>query len=211
MYNINLHAHTFFSDGSNSPLGMAMRAKELNFTALVITDHYYPSRPSEWCSAGHERHKLIRRGCQEAKDIMPVIVGMELAFGEEEMLVFGTAIINAIHIHCARGNKLTVELLAKWKRRFDCAFILCHPNDRDNWEPLLPLLDGYERYNAGGDMFESRELGVLSDLPGWCNSDAHVSHALTMGWNVVDTKIETEADLIRYIKKGKQPEHKLGV
>lgn len=207
MYRINIHAHTIFSDGSNSPLGMAQRAEKCGFSALVITDHYYPTMPKEWCSAGAKRHKLIRRACEEVKPIMPVIVGMEMAFGKEEILVFGSAMIQAVHRHCDQGNSLSVELLEKWKRRFDCAFILCHPCDSEYWPPLLPILDGYERYNSGQDMFpDGRELSCLSDLPSWCNSDAHHADGLPLAFNLVDTKIETESDLIRYIKRGKQPE-----
>lgn len=206
MYKINIHAHTYFSDGSNSPYTMAVEAKRLGFCALVVTDHYYPTAPKEWCSADAEKQRLIRRACREAKEILPVIVGIELNFGGEEMLVFGSAMIQAIVRHCDQGGKLSVELLKKWKAEFDCAFILCHPTKSRNWEALRPLLDGYEQYNSGQDMFgDGRDPASLTGLPRWCNSDAHCKEALSIANNLVDTRIKTETDLIRYIKRGKQP------
>ena len=38
-YKINIHAHTIFSDGYNTPYVMALKAKELGFSALVITSY----------------------------------------------------------------------------------------------------------------------------------------------------------------------------
>jgi hypothetical protein len=205
-YKINLHAHTIFSDGSNSPYVMAVEAKRLGLSALAITDHYYPSHPKEWCSSGAERHRLTRRACVEAKDILPIIVGMELAFGEEEMLVYGTKLIQEIHRHCDKGNELTIDLLIKLKRRHESAFILCHPGNPEKWEALLPILDGYERYNSGQDMFgEHREVGVLGGLPSWCNSDAHSKEGLSIAYNLTTCKIETEEDIIKYIREGNRP------
>jgi len=209
MYKINLHAHTIFSDGDNTPLGMALKAKELGFSALVITDHFYPTHPREWCSTNIERRKLSSKACDEAERMcLPTISGIELAFGNEEMLVFGTEMIQAILRHCDRGNELSIGLLKKWRSRYYSAFILCHPQNRDNWIDLLPILDGYERYNSGQDMFcNNRDLGCLMYLPNWCNSDAHCARALDMGHNETDVKIETEEQLIAYIRSGKLPEH----
>lgn len=185
---------------------MAIEAQKLGFSALVITDHFYPTYPDEWCSAGSERHRLIRRASDEVKEIMPVIIGMELAFGGEEMLVFGTAIINTIHIHCQKGNSLSVDLLKDWKSKMPSAFVLCHPQYSENWPALMPILDGYERYNSGQDMFKGREFNCLHSLPAWCNSDAHTKKTLYLGYNITEEKIETEFDLIEYIKSGKQPQ-----
>jgi predicted metal-dependent phosphoesterase TrpH len=213
-YKINIHAHTFFSDGVNSPLGMALEANRLGFTALVITDHYY-GETDEWCSVNVQKMRILRRACDEAKKIMPVIIGIELSFGGEEILTFGSAMIQDIMRHRDTGNELTMELLLKWKRRHDSAFVLCHPGKVENWVFLRPLLDGYEEYNSGSSMFRlelengivnEREHGALTGLPGWCNSDAHQAAGLERAYNLVDSKIENETDLIRYIKRGVQPE-----
>lgn len=211
MYKINLHAHTIFSDGINTPLGMALKAKELGFSALVITDHYYGPHPerTNW-TMDIRKMRLLKRARDEAKKVLPTIIGIELSFGNEEILTFGSAMIQRIMQHRDAGREITMEHLQKWKKSFNGAFILCHPQEEKNWSPLMPILDGYEQYNSGQDMFPGRSLDCLSVLPGWCNSDAHVAHALPMGYNLVDSKIETEDDLIKYIRKGKQPRYALG-
>jgi predicted metal-dependent phosphoesterase TrpH len=213
-YKINIHAHTLFSDGANSPLGMAIEANRLGFTALVITDHYYGDT-DQWCSVNVQKMRLLKKACEEAKKILPVIIGVELVFGGEELLTFGSAMIQDIMRHRDAGNELTMELFLKWKRRHDSAFVLCHPGKVENWEVLRPLLDGYEEYNSGSSMFRiergqggvtERDRGALVGLPGWCNSDAHQVAGLARAYNIVDAKIENETDLIRYIKRGAQPE-----
>lgn len=203
MYKINIHAHSHFSDGSNSLIEMAEEAKRLDFCSLVVTDHYYPSNPDEWCSANKEKHKLIHITKKEIKDI-PVIIGMEVPVCNEEILVFGKEAISRIHNYT---DKLSVEYLKALKNELNCAFILCHPMQSINWFKLYPILDGYERYNSAQDMFShDRELSCLENLPSWSNSDAHHIKTMYMGYNIIDEKIETENDLIQYIKSGKQPQ-----
>lgn len=204
-YKINLHAHTIFSDGRNSPYRMALAAKELGFTALVITDHFYSGNTSERCSINIEKMKLLKRAAEEAKEIIPVIIGIEYAIEGEETLVFGSAMVNRIMAAEESGFEVTVEALLDWKKQVEAAFILCHPGNEDNWQKLFPILDGFEEYNRGHGYFDDREFGCLSKLPRWCNSDAHRHEDLTIGWNIVDSKITVESDLIRYIKRKKQP------
>ena len=209
-YSINLHAHTFFSDGANSPLAMAMEANNLGHSALVITDHYYYGTSDRWTSLNEDRYNLLRVACKEAKNIIPVIIGVELAFGGEEMLTFGSAMIQKIMAHDSIGKDLTVDLILEWKKEYDSVFILCHPGNPENWARLTPILDGYEEYNSGQNWFgDDRDRGALEGLVRWCNSDAHSASGLQRAWNFVDAKIENESELIRYIKRGKQPERYL--
>lgn len=206
-YCINLHAHTIFSDGVNSPLGLALLAKELDFVSLVLTDHFYYGR-SEYSADTRER--LYQKAVREAKSVLPVIVGIELNLGlGEEVLVFGSSMINAIQAHNKEGLPLTIDLLASWKQKHQSAFILCHPRSPETWTQYLPILDGYEEYNSGHHMFLRngvyRERTGLEHLPRWCNSDAHNVISLYRGYNTVHSKLDNENDLIRYIRSGKQP------
>ncbi len=204
-YKINLHAHTFFSDGKNSPYVMAILAERLGFSALVIADHYYSSHNHDSLSLNPAKFKLLKRAVVEAKELLPVIVGIELAAKclQEEILCFGSAFIQEIMSH---EEELTIEKLVAWKRTHYGACILCHPGNPENHNKLLPLIDGFERYNSGQDWFSGRAFGVLETLPHWSNSDAHEAGSLRRGWNGLDSKITTEVDLIKYIRSGKQPE-----
>jgi predicted metal-dependent phosphoesterase TrpH len=202
-YKINIHAHTIFSDGVSSPYVMALRAKELGFTALVVTDHFYGSTCPEFMSVNSMR--LLRKACREAATILPVIIGMEVVFMGQEVLVFGGAAIKSI----LENGKPTYEEMKRLKKETGCALILCHPGELDpDW---LGIVDGFEYWNSGQNCFinrkgETRPLGKLEGKPGWCDSDAHSVDMLDWNYNLVDTKIETETDLIKYIKRGKQPE-----
>jgi predicted metal-dependent phosphoesterase TrpH len=205
-YKINLHAHTIFSDGANTPLAMAMEAKRLGHTALVLSDHYYGA--GDWHNLNKEKYRLLKKATKEATKItgLPVIIGIELCFHQEEILVFGSSLIRTIIEHRDADRPLSVALLEAWKQEHYSAFVLCHPGDPENWQSLRPLLDGFERYNSGQDQFNDRPCKALFGLPQWCNSDAHQVEGLDRAWNEISHKITDEAGLIKYIKKGLQPE-----
>lgn len=202
-YKINIHAHSIFSDGISSPYKMAVKVKELGFTSLVITDHYYGIERSRFITKDSMR--LLRKACKEAKEILPVIIGIEIPFMGEEVLVFGGAAIKEILDLPKLPN---MEEMLDIKKRTGCGVILCHP--ASDFEAAAPAVDGYERINSGHDMFvvgdNTRGLGSLENKPAWCNSDAHNLAELNNCYNIVNSKIETEVDLIKYIKKGHQPE-----
>ncbi len=206
-YKINIHAHTLFSDGMNTPISMAVKAKELGFSSLVITDHYYGGDFCE-CSLNLEKYRLLKKACKEAKNILPIVTGMEVVFGGEEILCFGGGFINAILGFGEEASGIvspTLEQMLEWKHLYGGATILCHPGNNENWVKILPLLDGFEHYNSGQNWFSNRDFGVLDELPKWCNSDAHNFNGLDRGYNIVSHKIETEHDLINYIKSRRQP------
>lgn len=201
-YKINIHAHSYFSDGLNSPYKMALEAKQIGFSALVITDHWYNKECS--VSMNRDRHDILKRGLGESKKIIPVIMGLELPVDDgNEILVFGGGAIKAI---ISEGNSsFSFSMLMALKKVEHCSFILCHPRGQVS-EECVELVDGFEAYNSGQNLFEKRGFGALRNLPAWSNSDAHRYQELKEGWNLIDTKVETEAQLIKYIKSGKQPE-----
>lgn len=207
-FTIDLHTHTVFSDGHNSPYRMALRTKEFGHTALVITDHFYVNSTDAWCSINTNKMQMLRRLAREAKEILPVIIGIELTIGGEEVLVFGTEMVNRIIESTEFGIHVDIPTICDWKKELNSAFILCHPSNHKYWDDLLHILDGYEMYNSGQCCFKfDRDLGCLKGLPGWCNSDSHHVATFRLGHNVVDTKIEDESTLIDYIRSGKQPGH----
>ena len=197
-YKINIHAHSIFSDGYDSPVILAQKALELGFTALVLTDHYYdPTRHSIGLTT--EKLPAYRRAINEAKKILPVIVGVETPIYGQEVLIFGGAgvkyVIENEGIHTKADLHHIKELLK-------CAVILCHPSD--SFERLVPYVHGYERHNGTRDMFaKDRPLAGLEDKQAWHNSDAHMVGDLRDNYTLVNKKITCEADLINYIRKNK--------
>ena len=207
-YNINLHAHSNYSDGCDIDK-LIIKAKELNFTALVITDHFYYNNYNMWCSLNLNKYTELLEEIKKLSDLYnyPIINGIELAFGREEFLVFGQELINNIIKNRETGSRLNIKDLIKLKQDHNSACIICHPIDMNNWNKLINLFDGYEEYNSGQYMFwNNRNRGKLDGLPRYNNSDAHTDISLEKAYNIVDTNIITEQDLINYIKSGKQPE-----
>lgn len=206
-YKINIHAHSIFSDGINSPLSMAIEAKKLDFTALVITDHFYGLNVPEFMSKNSMR--LLKKACHEAQKILPVIIGLEVPFCNQEILVFGGSAINSI----IENGIPTPDELIRLKKETGCAVILCHPGN--DFEEVAKYVDGFEQYNSGCNYFkngeEIRPFGALKGRQRWCNSDAHSTEDMSEAYNVVGSKIQTESDIIKYIKKGKQPEFVVNV
>ena len=182
---------------------MAEEAKRLGFTALVLTDHYYGE---EYSHCGLVRAKLesYTKAIQEAQQILPVIRGIEIPFGGEEILVFGTTALTTIFKF---GGITSTQMLSNLRKHHYCAMILCHPGE--NYPDFIEHIDGYERHNSGDDQFSNRELNGLEKLQAWHNSDAHAAVALSWCHNIVDTKITTEDHLIKYIKSGKTHKYKM--
>ena len=202
-YLINIHAHSIFSDGVNSPCKMALEAKRLGFTALVITDHFYGADVPEFMSTNSMR--LLKKACAECKEIIPIIIGLEVPVLGQEILVFGGAAIKQIMEH-GHPRKMNEADLIKIKKETGCAMVLCHPGQ--DFTRAASVVDAYERFNSGQDFFRNgRSLENLEGLQSWCNSDAHWTKCMGKAFNKVVTKIENETDLIRYIKSDKQPEH----
>ena len=202
-YKINIHSHTIFSDGINTPYKMAMKAKKLGFTSLVITDHFYGRKVPEFMSI--HNMKLLKKSCREDSEILPIIIGMEVPFCGQEVLVFGGAAIKSI----LENGKPGKTEMARLKKETGCAVILCHPGQ--DFEDAAMFADGFEEYNSGVNFFKNkfgmtRQFGLLEGKQRWCNSDAHREQCLETAYNIVGSKIENEHDLIKYIKKGKQPD-----
>ena len=196
-YKINIHAHSIFSDGKNTPFVMALESNLLGFSSLVITDHFYGRKKPEFISK--TSMKILKRACKEAKTILPIIIGLEVPFMGQEILIFGGAAIKRI----LEYGKPNMEEMLTLKKETGCAVILCHPGE--DCHLAIPAIDGYERFNSGTDYFKNKSKDDLVNLPGWCNSDAHSAEQLGCAYNIVNKKIETETDLIRYIKHCKQP------
>lgn len=200
-HKINIHAHSVFSDGSNSPYVMALEAKRLGFSALVLTDHLYGNgKDQSYCSISDWTYPIRAQCCREASSILPIIEGIEIPVGGEEVLLFGkTAIAFALRKGC-----LSRDDLKSLRANEDCAIVLCHPHL--SYEKLIDYVDAYELYNSGGRMFKFREINpMLLEKQCWSNSDAHHTDNIKRAWNTTKTKIETEEQLIAYIHSGEQP------
>ncbi len=211
LYKINFHSHTRYSDGANTIREMAMMSKNLGFCCHVITDHYYGKREdlASW-SMTRESFLAATEEAEEASWELdfPVIVGAECGYNAaEEINVFGKEAVLYL-----MENDVSHQSYLEAREKFNCAMILNHPGltksmDLKVWE----VIDGFERFNSGQDYFKG-EYGdkdrrliplELKDKTMFSNSDAHQAESLDRGFNLINKKIETENDLIKFIKNGK--------
>lgn len=203
---INIHAHSLFSDGLNSPYKMALKAKELGFSALVLTDHFYGDEFFHKDQINIESLIHLRRCKSEIeRDIMPVILGIEIPLLDQEVLVFGCEAVNSILRNGLPMEESTVELLYDLKFSSNCATVLCHPrpiHNKNKAKDICNVIDGYEHINGGFDFFKGISHGSLNGKQRWCNSDAHRANDLGQCYNILDVEIKNEFDLIEYIKSG---------
>lgn len=203
-YKLNIHSHTIFSDGINSPYKMALKSKEVNFSATVLTDHFYGHKLNEYrqsVSLNKDKYSVLMQSKVEIeKNIMPCIIGIEIPFMGQEVLIFGQ---NAIWDIFENGLPDQERLL---KMKESAAIVLCHPRAQlEIINAFLNYVDAFEHFNSGYDCFKIEGL-PKTDKQRWCNSDAHREVVLANNYNILKKEIKTEADLINYIKSGEQPE-----
>ena len=207
-FKINYHSHTRYSDGCDTIKTMALKAKELGFCCHVITDHFY-GRGDSWASL---TRKTYLKSVEEAKAVsdkieFPIFVGIEAGFERaEEINIFGSYAID-FFFSKEGGSYGTYETYKHMRENHDCACILNHPSLHKFFEKNgLDIIDGFEACNSGGYFFKEREeeLQRLLDAGkhAFSNSDAHGDVSLDRGYNVIDSSVSTEAELIRSIRKG---------
>ena len=87
---VNLHSHSEFSDGADSILKMANKAKELGHNALVVTDHGHGAGKAYWQGVAYVKAMKNRLP-------LPAIVGVEISspFGHHHL--FGRRAIKNLY------------------------------------------------------------------------------------------------------------------
>lgn len=215
-YKINMHSHSYWSDGHNGLAVMTLEAKSLGYTAYVSTDHVYSLHVNEEgivsnveSSYSMSLNKWSKQ-CEEADAIttlsgFPVICGIELSIkGFEEVVVIGRSAIKAIYEIRDEKGFVTVHDLANVKVIHNCLMNLCHPM---NAERFIAggghrILDAYEFIHSGSPMFRNAKEDLYEQfgITKICNSDAHSASTLYRCCNLVDDLINTENELINYFK-----------
>ncbi|HJJ38571.1 MAG TPA: histidinol-phosphatase [Methanocorpusculum sp.] len=76
----DLHVHTTFSDGANTPEEVVLKAIELGFSRIGISDHSYLKEAEEWCmkeDAVPRYRKTVRSLKEKYQDRIEVLCGIE--------------------------------------------------------------------------------------------------------------------------------------
>ncbi len=213
---VNFHAHTKHSDGQLSIFDQAKFMKALGFQCCIITDHFYQhTQHSQYSIDLEEFGQMLGEATAASKQLSyPIIVGCEMSaadIGSEEFNVFGH---EAIRYLMKEG--VSYESLAYVKDNFNCAIQLNHPRLTDvDLAKTAKFIDCFERFNSGSDYFphehdshsrkssKRRIPDEFRNITQLSNSDAHSDTCFEEGYNYIDTKIESEADIINFLKYSK--------
>lgn len=206
MYKLNLHAHSLYSDGHCSIKTMAEKYKELGFTCAVITDHLYSSGLNGVLDTSkyslnytNFMHQLIEADAVSKELNFPIILGIERTFFKsEEVLCFGAEFIKELFNPLVDLNEFF-----NLKNTLNGVAIIAHPIAEKSIDMgIHDVVDGYESFNGGCPMFGTyRTLPTeFEKLTAFSNSDAHGIITLDRGYNLTETPITTETELIEYIK-----------
>jgi len=188
----DLHMHSTFSDGRNSPEEILLAAVEKDLDVISITDH--------------DTFSGALRALKAAKSMqldLVVIVGAEVRTTAGDILVY-----------CSDSLPDTVPRdpfeLADVAHGHGCIVVPAHPFDARRKGIGKLVYDGQwdaiEVYNAHSDPFSNhraeqaaRELG----LPGIANSDAHVASAVGSAYNIIEADDRNADSIIDAIKTGR--------
>ncbi len=214
MYKINLHSHTNHSDGDCSIEEMALRSREIDYCAYVVTDHFYPIYHYIGFSTVDTFIEQEKECTLVSKKLnYPIIQGVELNLFYEEILIFGIEFIKELFLFVTEGKEKEEDftylqiLEFVYKNKGKYASILCHPvldinrRNRAYYDLLFATIDGFEEYNHGKNYFINKEIPLtLKKMKAFNNADAHRAENLELGFNIVDKRISKEEELIKYIK-----------
>ncbi len=125
----NLHTHTVFSDGRNSPRELVDRALELGFTALGFSDHSYTSIDTEYCMKREvlaRYQKIVRSLSEEYAGKLRILFGIEQDYFSDDPPAGFDYVIGSVHYVVKDGQCLPVD---KSPRDFIKNILRCYAGD----------------------------------------------------------------------------------
>ncbi len=186
-----LHVHSTFSDGRDSPDQIILEAinRELDFISITDHDTFKGSL------------KAARAVNSMNLDIV-VIIGAEIRSDEGDLLIY------CPETPIDRFPSSALEL-ADYAREHDCIAIPAHPFDihRKGIGDLVYSYrwDAIEVFNAFSDMFSNRKAQQAAkemNIPGIAGSDAHVLETIGSALTLVEVNELSAEEIIKSIKKG---------
>jgi predicted metal-dependent phosphoesterase TrpH len=195
-----LHAHTTWSDGSQTIGQLVDAYGRAGFDVLCVTDHVVRSDDPEHAPGGAPQHVHLRNHSSYVMAIeieaararvqydMLVLPGLELTYNDPDPLRAAHAV--AVGLETFAGVDDGIECALREARRQGAALIAAHPYALDaaetapratarfaaDWRALAPLVDRWELINRR-DVFG---WVAQAGLPAVATGDAHEpEHAFT--------------------------------
>lgn len=209
MIKLNLHAHTKYSDGSNTLEEMVHAYRNNNFLCAVSTDHVYST--DFHLSLNNNTYQYQMHKAQKLSEELryPVICGLEISCREvgEELILLGHDACIAFMSHRAKTlndkNQIidNYKILKEVKEKYKSYVILAHPflHKPEQIDEMATVIDGLEIINAKQFQFLNRDIPKqFENKARYCNSDAHSVSQLSRCCNFLteNVKIKNDLDLI---------------
>jgi len=190
---IDLHVHTI----ERSPCAVSSEAEQImtaidrGLDAIVVTDHARLV-PAEHLEALNRYYAPFR-----------IFGGIEITVQEkEDLLVLG------VRDPLLESTKWTYPELHAFVREREGWIALAHPF-RYHSDIVIDIvhyppdaLEGCSTNIALSNQSRIRETAKRLGLPVLCNSDAHSTRSLGVGYNLLQTEPKDEADLVRMLRVG---------
>lgn len=109
---IDLHVHTIFSDGVNTPEEMVQAAIVKRMDTIGFSDHSYTDFDVTWCMQKAEianYRACIEELKQRYRDRINILCGVEQDYYSNEPVEGYDYVIGSVHYLCVKGNYFTVD------------------------------------------------------------------------------------------------------
>ncbi|BEP16987.1 PHP domain-containing protein [Pyrofollis japonicus] len=188
----DLHMHSTFSDGRESPKEIIIKAVEKGLSAISITDH-------DTFQGAIVARNIVSEG---SYDIV-VLLGAEIRANEGDILIY------CLEEPLEKIPRNALELLDTAHEN-NCLAVPAHPFDirRKGIGELVyeGKWDAIEVFNSMSDPISNQkamEAARILNLPGLANSDAHVAEAIGSAYNIITVDDLSEAAIMEAIKSGR--------
>lgn len=215
MYKYEMHCHTSECSkcGRASGAQMADFYKEMGYTGLVISDHFFNGNTSiprdlPW----EERVNLFFKGYEAAKargeEIgLDVFFAWENSYGGTDFLVYGLDREWLLaHPYC---DLLPVKQFLRLVKDSGGYSVHAHPYREADYIDMIRLLprdvDAVETLNACRSDFENEMADIYAtkyNLPKLCGSDNHCGKIARLAALELDVRAESINDIIDSVKNG---------
>ena len=216
MFKYEMHCHSRCSGGGDDIVNHIEALRKKGFSGMVITNHFFRgdtkvSRALPWAEFIDAYRGDYEKGKKIAKLYdFDLLFGIEEHIGDgREVLVYGIT-PDFLYTHPEIKRADINDFVALVHRAGGLVF-QAHPF-RDRWyianpTPLaeLPILDGFEVYNAGNhddENLKAEEFAKLKSCRLIAGSDAHSSKDAGRAGIISNVRLRTEKELVSCLKSG---------
>jgi len=186
----DLHIHTTYSDGKNSPKEVIYHAMNIGLNAIAITDH-----------DTFQGAVVGNRIAKSSKLELVVIIGIEVRTDKGDVLVYCDHPIDVPR---------NVDMLIDKARVENCIVVPAHPYDLRRFgvgdEIFNYRWDAIEVFNASSSSRANKKAlraAKILGLPGLANSDAHILDFIGVAYNEIQASSNSIDDILEAVRKGK--------